>query len=68
MAESDREAEVLARLEAALDRISQRGPIGIPPAPSATPYAAADAVAGRLDALIAQLRGALESGPAALEE
>ncbi len=58
------EEDVLARLEAALDRISQRGAIAIPPAPSAT----TDAVARRLDALIAQLRGALEGGPATLEE
>ena len=71
MAESDArteaypgaEAEEFARLEAALDRISRRGAITIPPAPVATA-----AVATRLDALIAQLRGALEDTAGALEE
>ena len=71
MAESDAqteaylgaEAEVFARLEAALDRISRRGTITIPPTPVTT-----HAVATRLDALIAQLRGALEDAAGALEE
>ncbi len=77
MAESERadaaEVEALIRLEAALERISQHGPLSIPPAPStattaapAAKSAATDAAATRIDALIAQLRGALDGGQAAL--
>ena len=58
------ETEALARLEAALDRIGRRGAIAIPPNPAAITKAAAV----RLDALITQLRDALEDGPAQWEE
>ncbi len=73
MAETDAEGEALARLEAALDRIAQGGawggPLGIPPAQQNVPDTAAQgAVAARLDVLITQLRGALETEHAALTQ
>jgi hypothetical protein len=54
------EADELARLEAALDRIA------VAPRPHSTPPDTA-AVAERLDALIAQMRDALAVDPLAVE-
>ncbi len=60
MAETDSEADALARLEAALDRIAQAPRRQAEPPPDgAAPDQAASEVADRLDALILQLRGAL---------
>ncbi len=60
MADGDaNEADALARLEAALDRIAQHNQRTIS-APEATPGVDIAAIASRLDNLIGQLRDALE--------
>ena len=64
MAASDMEADPLARLEAALDRIAKHAQPGAP----VPPPQAADAIAARLDALIGQVRAGLTTGRAASED
>lgn len=54
------EADAIARLEAALDRIARHPPNPTRPVPDAAPVTAV--VAARLDVLIAQLRDALATG------